>query len=680
MTMTTGTAPARNAPPEFDRRRANIVFVAIAAGMLMAAIDTTIVSTALPSIVGDLGGGGHMSWVVTAYLLAEAVGTILVGRLGDLLGRKPVFQVNGLVFVAGSVVAGLAQSMPVLIGARVVQGLSGGGLMVTAMALIADIIPLRERGRYQGAIGAVFGTATVGGPLLGGVLTDNLSWRWCFYVNVPMAVVMLAMTERWLPRIRTGRKPVIDYPGIALIAAGTAALILAASWGGTIHPWNSPVIIGLFAAAAVILAVFAAVELRAREPTLPMHLFANPVFAVCAVLSFVVGFAMLGALTYLPTFLQFVDGDTATMSGVRILPMEAGILATSFVSGVLVSRTGRYKVFPVLGTAVMAAGLFLMSTMDVGTTPLTEALYILVLGLGIGCAGQVLTITVQNTVPYHDLGVATSGVAFFRTLGNCFGAAVFGTLYASRLEPNLDDALARTPGVTAEQAQDPEALHTLPAAAARPVIEAYADTIASVFQWVTPVALLGLVVALMLKQVALRDPFQSAASDIGEGFSAPTTADSERQLEQAVAALLFRERRRAAPEVLAASGSALGLGEAWVIREVHWRSTVGGHASLRAVADHHDLPPDVLRPAFAAMEREGFLGLDGDRVTLTTRGRWEADRISAAWKDWLSRRLGRDYPQAEDRRVLDRALNSIATQLYDHEQGEPRRPAGVGRG
>ena len=388
----------------------NVIFVTIMLGMLLAALDQTIVSTALPTIVDDLGGSGHMSWVVTAYLLAETVSTVLVGKFGDLFGRRVVFQIAAVVFVAGSVVAGVSNGMLMLIAARAVQGIGGGGLMVTAQALIADVIPLRERGKYQGAMGAVFGVTTVLGPTLGGLFTDHLSWRWCFYINVPVAVVMLVMTARYIPSVRSAAKPLIDYAGIVLVALGASALILGLSWGGNEYAWGSVTIIGLFVLSVLLLTAFVFVELRAAEPMLPMHLFRNPVFTVCSALSFIVGFAMLGSMTYLPTYLQFVDGVSATGSGVRTLPLVGGLLATSMVSGVVVGRTGRYKIFPIVGTAVMAVGLFLMSTMGRGTGVWLESLYMLILGLGIGSAMQVLTIAVQNTVAYHEMGTATSEI------------------------------------------------------------------------------------------------------------------------------------------------------------------------------------------------------------------------------------------------------------------------------
>ncbi|MGY1943768.1 MDR family MFS transporter [Nocardia asiatica] len=671
--MAGSVAVAADPVAPMGRAKTNVVFGTIVLGMLMAALDQTIVSTALPTIVADLGGAGHMAWVVTSYLLAEAVATALAGKLGDLFGRKPVFQVSAVIFIVGSMVAGLANGMLLLILARGVQGFGAGGLMVTSMALIADIIPLRQRGKYQGALGAVFGVTTVIGPTLGGLFTDHASWRWCFYVNVPVAVIMIALAARTIPRVRAAAKPIIDYAGIGLVALGVSCLILGLEWGGQQYAWGSPTIVGLFAAAVILLAAFVAVELRAAEPMLPMGLFRSRVFTVCSLLSFIVGFAMLGSMTYLPAYLQYVDGVSATMSGVRTLPLVAGLFATSILSGQVVGKTGRYRYFPIAGTLVMALGLYLMSTMDRNTGAWLESLYMLVLGLGIGLAMQVLTIVVQNTVPYAQLGTATSGVTFFRTLGSAFGTAIFGTLYSNEIEPNLTTALARVRVVPPGVAADPQSLRALPAEQSAPIIDAYADSIGHVFFWVVPVALAGFALAWFLPEVPLRDSARAGAGDVGEGFSVPDSPDRVVQLERAIAGTMRKAGAEdpIGPRILADADSDLTRGEAWALGQVYLRERVARDATLAAIARAHRLPEEVIEPIYDQVGAEGYLTRDGGRLRLTDSGAAEMDRIKAAWRRWLDRRLD-DWNEADpaDRALLDRALTNIATKLLEDQARE----------
>ncbi|MDX6300920.1 MAG: hypothetical protein QOF53_2134 [Nocardioidaceae bacterium] len=644
-----------------DRRRMNLVFATVLGGMLLAALDQTIVSTALPTIVGDLGGAGHLSWVISAYLLTDTVATVLAGKFGDLFGRKLVFQVSALVFVIASGACGLAQGMSWLIAWRAVQGFGAGGLAVTATAVIGDVIPLRERGKYQGALGAVFGVTTVLGPLLGGLFTDHLSWRWAFYVNLPIGIAVVGVAAVTMPRIASAGRQVVDYLGVAFVSVGAGCLTLAVSWGGTQYDWGSATIVSLFAVALVALVLFVWAESRAADPILPLRLFGSSVFTISVTLAFIVGFAMLGAMTFLPTYLQYVEGVSATESGLQTLPLVVGLLVTSIASGTIIGRTGRYRWFPIIGSLLMALGLWLLSTMSPATPWTSRALYMLVLGAGIGSCMQVLTIIVQNTAAYRDLGVATSGVTFFRTLGSSFGASIFGTVYANVLGGRLAAAYARSPGVDPTRTTTPQGLHSYPPRQISAIVDAYAHSLHVVFLSAVPVALAAFVLAWFLKEVPLRDSSRAGVTDVGDAFGMPENSDRLQRLQLAIGRLMRTATNTDVVSLWRDAGSSLALADAWCLAQIHVRTRVGGRPTLEDVARHTRVPAEVLAPAFGAALGRGYLVEDGMSLRLTPSGEEQIGRLVEARRRWLARELT-DWG-ADDDALLSQALDNLARRL-----------------
>ena len=627
------------APVEENPRLVRLVFAGVMLGMFLAALDQTIVSTALPTIVSDLGGANHLSWVVTAYLLASTATTPLWGKLGDLFGRKTVFQICIVIFLAGSALCGVAQNMTELIGFRAFQGIGGGGLMVLAMAVIGDVVPPRDRGRYQGVVGAVFGVSSVLGPLLGGFLVDNLSWRWVFYVNLPVGAVALAVIAVALKSKSPETRPRIDYLGTALLAAASTCLVLIASLGGTTWSWNSGQVWSCGIGAVLLLLGFVLVEQRVSEPVLPLRLFRNPVFSMVSAIGFVVGLCMFGALSFIPLFMQVVNGNSPTQSGLRLLPMMAGLLVASIGSGQLISKYGRYKIYPIVGTVFMAIGLYLLSRVDDHTSATIMGLDMAVFGFGLGLTMQVLIIAVQNTVDYSDLGTATSGATYFRSIGGSFGASIFGTILNNRLHSNVSGALANgtlSPQFPVQRVIGaPTSVRQLPAALAAPFLHIYAISVQTVFLVAVPIALLAFVLALFLREVPLRGA--TRMPELGEASGLPTFRSSLNEIERALTQLTSRQNLWDRYQtVIERAGVDITVPQAYGL----FRLCHAGPISDEAAAKRLGLPLTQIRAKIDDIIASGRAQRDeGGIVTLTPAGRQIIDQLSAARSDILQEQL-----------------------------------------
>jgi EmrB/QacA subfamily drug resistance transporter len=674
-----------DAPPMIEpitKRRLWFILGALLLGMLLAALDGTIVSTALPTIVGDLHGGSHLAWVVTAYLLSSTVSTPLWGKLGDQFGRKFFFQLAIAIFVVGSALSGFSHTMTELIAFRAVQGLGGGGLLVGSQTIIGDVVSPRERGRYMGLFGAMFGVATVIGPLIGGLCVTYLTWRWVFYINLPLGILALFVTGAVLPGSLARVHHAIDYLGTLLLSGAATVLILFASLGGISWSWGSHQSIGLAVGGVVLTLLFLVVEHRAEEPVIPLRLFRVRVFTAASAIGFVVGFAMFGALTFLPLFFQNVKNVSPTLSGLRLFPLMLGLLGSSIVSGRLVSRWGRYKIFPIVGGVLMTLGVYLMSLVGIHTGAWTTAGYMLVFGVGLGLVMQVLVVAVQNAVSYKDLGVATSNAVFFRMIGGSFGTAVFGAIYANVLSSKLRPVIASLPKSVAQrfnlETQDPSALHAL--AKVDPqvydkVISGITSAVQTVFMVAIPICAVAWLLTWLLPELALRKSV--GTTDIGEGFGLPESRSSLDEIQLALERVTSRENRGQLYETLAhRAGVDLPARSCWLLYRLADRPACTVHeVAARLKVDSAIIQPAVDGLLTAGMIAEVQRGDECD-LTLTSAGTAAIDSLTEARRAGLTELLEgwnpREHPEvmemvkklagallADDERMVDDALPRV---------------------
>jgi EmrB/QacA subfamily drug resistance transporter len=658
-----GAVASAPTPPQAGpsaKPNVRLVFTGLLLVMFLAALDQTIVATALPTIVGDLGGLNHISWVVTAYLLAQTVVTPLYGKLGDQFGRKIVLQSALCLFLLGSALCGLSKSLDELIAFRALQGLGGGGLLVSAQAAIGDVVPPRERGRYTGLFGAVFGLASVAGPLLGGFLTSDLSWQWIFYVNLPLGVFALFVLAATLPSASERVHHRIDYLGIVLLALGLSGIVLAASLGGSTYAWGSSTIVGMWIAGVVFLAAFVLCERHAAEPVLPLRLLRNRVFSVTGAVGFVVGFALFGAVTYLPLFLQVVKSASPTGSGLQLVPLMGGLLVTSIASGQVITRSGHYKPFPIVGTAVMALGLYLLSTMDASTSTGVIFVFMFVLGLGLGMVMQVLVLAVQNAVDYLDLGVATSGATLFRSIGGSLGVATLGAIFSNRLRDELERLLPAGVSAHANPASEvnPKEIDRLAPALHSAYLHAFTKSLGSVFLVAAGFAVVGFALSWFIRELELRDTV--ATGDLGDTYATPRDGDS---LSEIVNKLGRLDRRQGAREIVvrvaARAGVELGPAACWLLARLSEQHP----GELPELAARLGIDLDTLTGARDELVLHALVRARGvDRFELTDDGRATLALLVQTGEQRLADLLQGWRP--EEHEELARMIAAVARQFF----------------